>query len=90
MILSYHRHYFLYFFFFDRRLQFICLILILEIFSGFRVNGFSDEFLVKFEGEKLPAILNAIETENNGQKLVLEVAVCLIPCLFLFGRAWDK
>jgi F-type H+-transporting ATPase subunit beta len=30
---------------------------------------------VKFEGEKLPAILNAIETNNNGQKLVLEVAV---------------
>ncbi|OJJ81714.1 F1F0 ATP synthase subunit beta [Aspergillus glaucus CBS 516.65] len=29
---------------------------------------------VKFEGEKLPAILNAIETENNGQRLVLEVA----------------
>jgi len=29
---------------------------------------------VKFEGEKLPAILNAIETENNGQKLVLEVS----------------
>jgi len=32
---------------------------------------------VKFEGEKLPAILNAIETENNGQKLVLEVSVCI-------------
>jgi homospermidine synthase len=30
---------------------------------------------VKFEGEKLPAILNAIVTENNGQKLVLEVSV---------------
>jgi hypothetical protein len=30
---------------------------------------------VKFDGEKLPAILNAIETENNGQKLVLEVSV---------------
>ncbi|KAF5861750.1 atp2, beta subunit of the F1 sector of mitochondrial F1F0 ATP synthase [Aspergillus alliaceus] len=29
---------------------------------------------VKFEGDKLPAILNAIETENNGQKLVLEVS----------------
>ncbi|KAL4894739.1 P-loop containing nucleoside triphosphate hydrolase protein [Aspergillus ambiguus] len=29
---------------------------------------------VKFEGEKLPAILNAIETDNNGQKLVLEVS----------------
>ncbi|KAJ5243070.1 uncharacterized protein N7469_001397 [Penicillium citrinum] len=29
---------------------------------------------VKFEGDKLPAILNAVETTNNGQKLVLEVA----------------
>lgn len=31
---------------------------------------------VKFPTEQLPAILNAIETDNNGQKLVLEVAVC--------------
>jgi F0F1-type ATP synthase beta subunit len=30
---------------------------------------------VKFSGDKLPAIYNAIETTNNGQKLVLEVAV---------------
>ncbi|KAJ5496473.1 ATP synthase subunit beta mitochondrial [Penicillium fimorum] len=29
---------------------------------------------VKFSGEKLPAIYNAITTTNNGQKLVLEVA----------------
>ncbi|KAJ5218610.1 ATP synthase subunit beta [Penicillium cinerascens] len=29
---------------------------------------------VKFDTDKLPAILNAIVTENNGQKLVLEVA----------------
>ncbi|KZF20603.1 glycoside hydrolase family 13 protein [Xylona heveae TC161] len=29
---------------------------------------------VKFETEQLPSILNALETENNGQKLVLEVA----------------
>ncbi|KAJ5107307.1 ATPase F1 complex beta subunit/V1 complex C-terminal [Penicillium angulare] len=29
---------------------------------------------VKFEGDKLPAILNAIETTNNGQRLTLEVA----------------
>src|SRR4029077_10678759 len=28
---------------------------------------------VRFEGE-LPAILNALHTENNGQRLVLEVA----------------
>jgi F-type H+-transporting ATPase subunit beta len=31
--------------------------------------------LVKFDGETLPPILNALETENNGQKLILEVAV---------------
>ncbi len=30
---------------------------------------------VKFDTEQIPAILNAIETENNGTKLVLEVAV---------------
>jgi F-type H+-transporting ATPase subunit beta len=30
---------------------------------------------VKFDGDKLPAILNAITTDNNGQKLVLEVSV---------------
>ncbi|PMB64128.1 ATP synthase subunit beta, mitochondrial [Beauveria bassiana] len=29
---------------------------------------------VKFDGAKLPAILNSLETDNNGQKLVLEVA----------------
>ena len=29
---------------------------------------------VKFDTEKLPPILNALETDNNGQKLVLEVA----------------
>lgn len=38
---------------------------------------------MKFEGEKLPAILNAIETENNGQKLVLEVAVCIAVTVYL-------
>lgn len=30
---------------------------------------------VKFDTDKLPPILNALETVNNGQKLVLEVAV---------------
>lgn len=34
---------------------------------------------VKFDTEKLPPILNALETTNNGQKLVLEVAVCQAP-----------
>ena len=31
---------------------------------------------VKFDTETLPAILNAITTDNGGQTLVLEVAVC--------------
>lgn len=31
---------------------------------------------VKFDTDKLPPILNALETNNNGHKLVLEVAVC--------------
>lgn len=35
--------------------------------------------IVKFEGENLPLILNALETDNGGQKLVLEVAVCWEP-----------
>lgn len=30
---------------------------------------------VKFDTAKLPAILNALETTNNNQKLVLEVSV---------------
>ena len=30
---------------------------------------------VKFDGETLPPILNALNTDNGGQKLVLEVAV---------------
>ena len=30
---------------------------------------------VKFDTDSLPPILNALETENAGQKLVLEVAV---------------
>ena len=31
--------------------------------------------IVKFDTEALPPILNALETENAGQKLILEVAV---------------
>jgi F0F1-type ATP synthase beta subunit len=30
---------------------------------------------VKFDTEQLPAILNALETDNGGNRLVLEVAV---------------
>jgi hypothetical protein len=33
--------------------------------------------IVKFDTDKLPPILNALETMNGGQKLVLEVAVRL-------------
>lgn len=36
----------------------------------------SDRLIVKFDTAKLPAILNSLETDNNGQKLVLEVSVC--------------
>jgi len=32
--------------------------------------------LVKFDTDKLPPILNALETMNGDQKLILEVAVC--------------
>ena len=31
--------------------------------------------LVKFDTDQLPPILNALETDNGGTKLVLEVAV---------------
>ena len=31
--------------------------------------------IVKFDTDALPPILNALETENAGQKLILEVAV---------------
>jgi F0F1-type ATP synthase beta subunit len=30
---------------------------------------------IKFDGETLPPILNALNTQNGGNKLVLEVAV---------------
>jgi F-type H+-transporting ATPase subunit beta len=31
--------------------------------------------VVKFDSDQLPPILNALETDNNGNRLVLEVAV---------------
>lgn len=31
--------------------------------------------IVKFDTDKLPPILNALETDNGGNKLILEVAV---------------
>ncbi|KAK0651374.1 ATP synthase beta chain [Cercophora newfieldiana] len=44
---------------------------------------------VKFDTEKLPPILNAIETTNNGQKLVLEVSQHLgesvVRCIAMDG-----
>lgn len=39
-------------------------------------NLVTDLPIVKFDTAKLPAILNSLETDNNGQKLVLEVSVC--------------
>lgn len=33
---------------------------------------------VKFDTETLPSILNGLETDNGGQKLVLEVAVSFL------------
>jgi len=39
----------------------------------------TDVLVVKFDTQKLPAILNSLETENNGQKLVLEVSVRSYP-----------
>ena len=41
--------------------------------------------LVKFDTDQLPPILNALETDNAGQKLVLEVAVCE---LWSFNQYW--
>ena len=41
--------------------------------------------LVKFETDTLPPILNALTTENNGQKLVLEVAVSVGEILLVFN-----
>ncbi|KIW13769.1 ATP synthase subunit beta, mitochondrial [Exophiala spinifera] len=44
---------------------------------------------VKFDGERLPAILNALETDNNGSKLVLEVSQHLgeniVRCIAMDG-----
>ena len=34
---------------------------------------------MKFDTDALPPILNALETENSGQKLILEVAVRYLP-----------
>jgi hypothetical protein len=42
-------------------------------YSG--IEQTTDDATVKFDTAKLPPILNALETTNNNQKLVLEVAV---------------
>jgi hypothetical protein len=39
-------------------------------------ESLANSIAVKFDTAKLPPILNSLQTENNGQKLVLEVAVC--------------
>jgi F-type H+-transporting ATPase subunit beta len=38
---------------------------------------YANYYIVKFDTDKLPPILNALETDNGGQRLVLEVAVCI-------------
>lgn len=38
---------------------------------------------MKFDSESLPPILNALVTENNGQKLVLEVAVSILKLQYV-------
>ncbi|KAK4214018.1 glycoside hydrolase superfamily [Rhypophila decipiens] len=47
------------------------------------------QVIVKFDTEKLPPILNALETTNNGQKLVLEVSQHLgenvVRCIAMDG-----
>lgn len=45
--------------------------------DGITIVIIADELsAVKFEGDTLPPILNALTTDNGGNKLVLEVAVC--------------
>ena len=39
---------------------------------------------VKFETDTLPPILNALETTNGGERLVLEVAVCITYCEMVY------
>ena len=50
--------------------------------------------IVKFDTEALPPILNALETENAGQKLILEVAVRLLsyypPSVWLIGLLFNS
>jgi hypothetical protein len=41
--------------------------------------------IVKFDTDKLPPILNALETDNGGQRLVLEVAVCVLRKILNMG-----
>ncbi|KAK3487028.1 alpha-glucan branching enzyme [Neurospora crassa] len=47
------------------------------------------QVIVKFDTDKLPPILNALETQNNGQKLVLEVSQHLgenvVRCIAMDG-----
>lgn len=39
------------------------------------MNADNHLIIVKFDTDTLPPILNALETDNGGNKLVLEVAV---------------
>lgn len=42
---------------------------------------------MKFDGEQLPSIFNALVATNGGQKLVLEVAVCATKPIDLWNQS---
>jgi hypothetical protein len=44
------------------------------------LGSLADVKIVKFDTEQLPPILNALETDNHGNRLVLEVAVSCRLC----------
>ena len=47
----------------------------LENYNNGQKHKLTAVFLVKFDTDQLPPILNALETDNGGNRLVLEVAV---------------
>lgn len=55
----------------------------------YHCDQYSDMNLVKFDGQNLPRILNALHVNNNGNKLVLEVAQHLgenvVRCIAMDG-----
>jgi hypothetical protein len=43
--------------------------------SGMHLSETDGDLAVKFDTDQLPEILNALETDNGGNKLTLEVSV---------------